>query len=133
MSAAMTSAGLVSIILGVLLGMIPGCGPQVIFVSLYLKGIFPFAALLANTISQDGDALFPLFALHPRAALLGTASSTPGSGILAYCIELGFSKIDTGTDLPLFHYGLVDSGMVLCSMQPVIRLALWLFLTRLPA
>lgn len=92
-SAAMTSAGLVSIILGVLLGMIPGCGPQVIFVSLYLKGIFPFAALLANTISQDGDALFPLFALHPRAALLGTVLSTIPAlvvGILAYCIELGF-------------------------------------------
>ena len=96
MSAAMTSAGLVSIILGVLLGMIPGCGPQVIFVSLYLKGVFPFAALLANTISQDGDALFPLFALHPRAALLGTVLSTIPAlvvGILAYCIELGFFEI----------------------------------------
>lgn len=92
-SAAMASAGLASVILGVLIGMIPGCGPQVVFVSLYLKGMFPFAALLANTISQDGDALFPLFALHPKSALLATVLSTIPAliiGIIAYWIELGF-------------------------------------------
>jgi hypothetical protein len=88
-AAAMTSAGLASVILGVLLGMVPGCGPQVIFVSLYLKGMFPFAALLANTISQDGDALFPLFAMHPKSALLGTVLSTIPAlivGLLAFWI-----------------------------------------------
>jgi hypothetical protein len=92
-AAAMTSAGLASVILGVLLGMVPGCGPQVIFVSLYLKGMFPFAALLANTISQDGDALFPLFAMHPKSALLGTVLSTIPAlivGLLAFWIEMGF-------------------------------------------
>lgn len=86
-AAAMTSAGLASVILGVLLGMIPGCGPQVIFVSLYLKGIFPFAALLANTLSQDGDALFPLIAMHPKSAVLATVLKTVPAiivGLLAF-------------------------------------------------
>ena len=93
MAAAMTSAGLASVILGVLLGIIPGCGPQVIFVSLYLKGMFPFAALLANTLSQDGDALFPLIAMHPRSAFWASVLNTIPAiivGLLVYWIEIGF-------------------------------------------
>jgi photosystem II stability/assembly factor-like uncharacterized protein len=37
---------------------IPGGGPQIIFVSLFAQDLVPFSALLANAISQDGDALF---------------------------------------------------------------------------
>ena len=87
----MTSAGLVSVLLGVLIGIIPGCGPQVIFVSLYLRGMFPFAALLANAISQDGDALFPLIAMDRRSAFWATVLNTiPATlvGVAAYFIEL---------------------------------------------
>ncbi|HZJ83591.1 MAG TPA: putative manganese transporter [Clostridia bacterium] len=57
--AVLTSSGLTSVLLGVAVGLIPGCGPQIIFVSLYLKGMFPFAALLANAISQDGMPFSP--------------------------------------------------------------------------
>ena len=92
-AAAMTSAGLASVILGVLLGIIPGCGPQIIFVSLYLKGMFPFAALLANTLSQDGDALFPLIAMHPKSAFWASVLNTIPAiivGLLVYWIEIGF-------------------------------------------
>lgn len=91
--AAMTSAGLASVILGVLVGIIPGCGPQVIFVSLYLKGMFPFAALLANAISQDGDALFPLIAMDRKAAFWATVLNTIPAiavGVIAYFIEMRF-------------------------------------------
>jgi hypothetical protein len=87
------STGLMSVIIGVLVGLIPGCGPQIIFVSLYLKGMFPFAALLANSISQDGDALFPLIALDARSAFWATIFTTIPSfivGIIAYYIELLF-------------------------------------------
>jgi hypothetical protein len=72
----LTASGLMSVFLGVLIGIIPGCGPQVIFVSLYLKGMFPFAALLANAISQDGDALFPLIALDRKSAFWSTVINT---------------------------------------------------------
>jgi len=72
----MGSVGLMSIFVAALVGMIPGCGPQVILVSLYTKGLFPFAALIAHTISQDGDALFPLLALDKRAAFWATVITT---------------------------------------------------------
>lgn len=88
-AAAMTSSGIVSVLIGVAVGLIPGCGPQIIFVSLYLKGMFPFAALLANAISQDGDALFPLIALDPKSAFWSTVFNTIPAlivGIIAYLI-----------------------------------------------
>jgi hypothetical protein len=91
----MTSAGLTSVLIGVLIGIIPGCGPQVIFVSLYLKGMFPFAALLANAISQDGDALFPLIAMDRKAAFWATVLNTiPATlvGLIAYFIEIKFFR-----------------------------------------
>lgn len=87
----MVSAGLTSVLIGVLVGIIPGCGPQVIFVSLYIKGMFPFAALLANGISQDGDALFPLIAMDRKAAFWATILNTiPAAivGVIAYYIEM---------------------------------------------
>ena len=61
--------GMITVLIGALLGVIPGCGIQVIFISLYSKGVMPFAALVANSISQDGDALFPLIAMDKKSAL----------------------------------------------------------------
>ncbi len=61
-----------AVIIGVLIGIIPGCGPQIIFVTLYTRGLVPFSALLANAISQDGDALFPpLIAIDKKIGILG--------------------------------------------------------------
>ena len=61
--------GMITVLIGAFLGVIPGCGIQVIFISLYSKGVMPFAALVANSISQDGDALFPLIAMDKKSAL----------------------------------------------------------------
>ncbi|MBS3872366.1 MAG: arsenic efflux protein [Firmicutes bacterium] len=72
LASVLLAAGALSIVMGGLIGLIPGCGPQIMFVTLYSRGLIPFAALLANAISQDGDALFPLMALHRRSALLAT-------------------------------------------------------------
>lgn len=91
--AAMASTGLAAVMLGVLVGVIPGCGPQVIFVSLYLKGMFPFAALLANAVSQDGDAIFPLIALDKKAAFWSTVINTIVAaivGLTAYYLEVKY-------------------------------------------
>lgn len=46
----------------VVLGMIPGSGPQIIVSSLYLTGAAPLSAQIVNAISNDGDALFPSIA-----------------------------------------------------------------------
>lgn len=86
----MTSAGLASVIVGALVGLIPGCGPQVIFVTLYTRGLLPFAALLSNAISQDGDALFPLLAMDRKSSLWATVITTVPAilfGILVYYLE----------------------------------------------
>ncbi len=56
----------------VLVGLIPGCGPQLLVTSFYLSGALPLSAQLANAISNDGDALLPILATAPRAALLAT-------------------------------------------------------------
>ncbi len=89
----MTSAGLMAVIVGAVIGLIPGCGPQVIFVALFTKGMIPFAALLANAISQDGDALFPLLAMDKRSSLWATIITTIPAlifGLITYFIEMNF-------------------------------------------
>lgn len=87
----MLATGLLSVIIDALVGLIPGCGPQIIFISLYTKGMLPFAALIANAISQDGDALFPLLVIDRRSSLWATVITTIPAliiGIAAYFIML---------------------------------------------
>jgi ABC-type phosphate/phosphonate transport system permease subunit len=69
---------------GLLVGFVPGCGPQIVVTSLYLAGAIPFSAQLANAISNDGDALFPALALTPRAAILATAYSAIPALLIGY-------------------------------------------------
>ncbi|OAN10936.1 hypothetical protein A3K86_18300 [Photobacterium jeanii] len=71
-------------LMGVLIGLLPGCGPQIIVTSLYLSGAIPMSAQLGNAISNDGDALFPAIALAPKAALVATLYSTIPAIITAY-------------------------------------------------
>ena len=69
-------AGLGSVIIGALLGLIPGCGIQIILMSFYLKGNLPLGAVIANSISQDGDALFPIIAMDKKSAFWATIITT---------------------------------------------------------
>ncbi len=71
-------------LMGVVVGLIPGCGPQVLVSTLYINGIIPFSALLGNAISNDGDALFPAIALNPKAAVMATLYSTAPALFLGY-------------------------------------------------
>lgn len=69
---------------GVIIGMIPGCGPQIITTSLYLSGAIPLSAQIGNAISNDGDALFPAIALSPKVALVATIYSSIPALLAAY-------------------------------------------------
>ncbi|KMV31709.1 putative manganese transporter [Photobacterium swingsii] len=71
-------------LMGVMIGLLPGCGPQIIVTSLYLSGAIPMSAQIGNAISNDGDALFPAIALAPKAALIATLYSTLPAIIAAY-------------------------------------------------
>ncbi len=70
--------------IGVLLGLLPGCGPQILITSLYLTGSVPLSAQMANAISNDGDALFPIIALAPKAALIASLYSALPALITGY-------------------------------------------------
>ena len=75
-------------LLAVLVGWLPGCGPQILVTSLYLSGSLPLSAQLGNAISNDGDALFPALALAPRAALAATAVSSVPALLVGYATFL---------------------------------------------
>lgn len=71
-------------LVAVAIGLLPGCGPQIVVMTLYIQGIIPFSAMAANAISNDGDALFPAIALAPKAALVATVYSTIPALLLGY-------------------------------------------------
>jgi hypothetical protein len=68
--------GLAGVLVGALIGLVPGCAVQIVFVGVYAAGGMPLATFVANTISQDGDALLPLLALEHRSALVATVLTT---------------------------------------------------------
>ena len=71
-------------LIAILIGFLPGCGPQILVTTLYLNGIIPLSAQIGNAISNDGDALFPAIALHPRAAVIATIYSAFPAIIVSY-------------------------------------------------
>jgi hypothetical protein len=82
--------GLVGVLAGALLGLLPGCGPQLVLTGLYAQGALPLSVLVANALSQDGDALFPLLAGDRRSAIVGTVLSTiPGLVVGGILVALG--------------------------------------------
>ena len=80
--------GLIAVLAASFIGLIPGCGPQIIAITAYTKDIISFPALAANAISQDGDALFPLLVRHKAASLWATIHTTIPA-IIAGVILLG--------------------------------------------
>ena len=86
MAAAFDGMGVVAVLGAIAVGMLPGCGPQIMVTGLYLQGALPFAALLGNGLANDGDALFPAMALAPKAA----AYATLYSAVPALVVGLGW-------------------------------------------
>ncbi len=77
-------------LLAVVVGLLPGCGPQILVTTLYLGGMIPLSAQLGNAISNDGDALFPAIALHPKAAIIATLYSSIPAILVSYLYLLIF-------------------------------------------
>ena len=71
-------------LIAVLVGFIPGCGPQILVTSIYLMGIIPLSAQIGNAISNDGDALFPVLAIAPKVGLIATLYSAVPAIIISY-------------------------------------------------
>ena len=79
-----TGMALYTPLMAVIVGFIPGCGPQVLVTTMYLSGIIPLSALLGNAISNDGDALFPAIAIAPRVAIVATLYSALPALLVSY-------------------------------------------------
>jgi hypothetical protein len=58
------------VIIGALLGSIPGCMGGFATVSLYTHRIFSFGALIAMMIASSGDEAFIMLAMIPEQALI---------------------------------------------------------------
>jgi len=71
-------------LIAILIGFIPGCGPQIMITSMYVSGQIPMSAQIGNSISNDGDALFPAIAISAKAAIVATLYSAIPAMIIAY-------------------------------------------------
>lgn len=71
-------------LVGLCVGLLPGCGPQILVTSLYISGVVPMSTQISNAISNDGDALFPAIALAPKAAIVATFYSSVPAFIVGY-------------------------------------------------
>lgn len=71
-------------LLAVVVGFLPGCGPQIVVTTLYISGAMPLSGQLGNAISNDGDALFPALAIAPKAAVVATLYSAIPAVLVAY-------------------------------------------------
>ncbi len=79
-----TGVALFTPLIAILIGFLPGCGPQVLMTTMYLSGITPLSAQIGNAISNDGDALFPAIAIAPRIAVVATLYSAVPALLISY-------------------------------------------------
>jgi len=72
-------------------GIIPESGPHMVFVTMYAKGLIPFAVLLASSISQDGHGSLPLLAVSTKVfiylKLINVFVALIVGGLLIYFIN----------------------------------------------
>ena len=71
-------------LIAIIIGFIPGCGPQIMITSMYVSGQIPMSAQIGNSISNDGDALFPAIAISAKAAIIATLYSAIPAIFIAY-------------------------------------------------
>lgn len=89
--AALPAVGIPGVLAGALVGLVPSCGPQILLTGLYTQGAVPLAMLVANALSQDGDALLPLLTMDRRSALVAAAITTiPGVAVGLAVLGLGW-------------------------------------------
>ena len=79
------------VVLGSLLGLIPGCMGGFATVSLYTHGVIGLGALVAMMIASSGDEAFVMLAMVPKEALILAAILLPLSIIVGLAVNF-FTK-----------------------------------------
>ena len=103
-AAAAAAAGVLAPVAGALVGLVPGCGPQIVLATAYAGGAIPFSALVANAISQDGDALFPLIAIDKTAAVVASIYTTIPALVVGVALHYVWTAV---FGLPQFGFGVL--------------------------
>ncbi|SFR44851.1 putative manganese transporter [Halogeometricum limi] len=101
---AAAAAGVLAPVAGAAVGLIPGCGPQIILSAAYAQGAIPFSALTANAISQDGDALFPLIAIDKTAAVVASIYTTIPAVVVGVALHYTWTAV---FGFPMFGFGVI--------------------------
>ncbi|RJO65089.1 MAG: hypothetical protein C4523_16920 [Myxococcales bacterium] len=77
--------------LGVIVGILPVSGPNLIFISLFAQGQIGFAVLIANSLVQDGHGLLPLLGYSLEDSLkIKLFKVVFGLAVGAILLALGF-------------------------------------------
>ncbi len=98
------------IILGSLMGIVPGCLGSYTMVSLYIHRIVMFPAIVATMIATSGDEAFMMFSLFPATALklniiLFVIAVVSGI-IIHFTVKNRFIGLKGHSDLPLHDHAL---------------------------
>lgn len=80
------------VLLGVFMGIIPGCLGSYTVVSLYSHGILSFGALTATMIASTGDEAYVMFSIFPKTALIITAITAIIGIVVGLLIDMFFKK-----------------------------------------
>ncbi|PKP53140.1 MAG: hypothetical protein CVT92_05325 [Bacteroidetes bacterium HGW-Bacteroidetes-1] len=95
------------ILLGSLMGIIPGCLGSYTMVSLYIHRVVMFPAIVATMIATSGDEAFLMFSLIPGTALklniILLAIAVSVGIIVHYTVKNKFIGLKGHVDLPLHH------------------------------
>ncbi len=80
------------ILLGVILGAVPGCLGAFTVVSLYSHGVVSFGALVATMIATSGDEAYVMFSLFPLKAILITIIISVIGFVTGYLTDKFYKK-----------------------------------------
>ena len=91
LSGRLRNSSFFQVVLGSLLGLIPGCMGGFATVSLYTHGVIGLGALVAMMIASSGDEAFVMLAMVPKEALILAAILLPLSIIVGLAVNF-FTK-----------------------------------------
>jgi Protein of unknown function (DUF2899). len=97
----------IQILLGAIMGVIPGCLGTFTMVSLYVHRVVTFPAMVTTMIATTGDESFFMFSLFPKDALLITSIlfvlSIMVGFILQFTVKNKFIGLKNEVGFPLHH------------------------------
>jgi hypothetical protein len=100
------------VLLGAVLGILPGCLGAYTAVSLYIHNLFSAGALVAAMIATSGDEAFFLFSIVPQTALIITAILFVVAVLAGFVVNLIAGRRQKTTEIKHLHIHKNEAGSV---------------------